>query len=169
MPDSFSLDSLRRIRRLAFVVRALCLIGVLVIGTMPFLFWAQPEWVAEVVTQQWAISKIQLDLYARLGGLAGSAVPASVSLFALWQMWALFGCFAQGDWVVQLVRCTVCLIGRQMVSFLFYDSMEHRMETSARAVIRLRALGEGGGLEVDMHPEDPNRRFEYWLPVVGAR
>lgn len=97
MPDSFSPESLRRIRRLAFVVRALCLIGLLVIGTMPFLFWAQPDWVADVVTQQWAISKIQLDLYSRLGGLAGSAVPAAVSLFALWQMWALFGCFAQGE------------------------------------------------------------------------
>jgi hypothetical protein len=97
MPDSFSPDSLRRIRRLAFAVRALCLMGLLVIGTMPFLFWAQPEWVADVVLQQWAIPKVQLDLTSRLGGLAGSLLPASVSVYALCQMWSLFGCFAQGE------------------------------------------------------------------------
>src|ERR1700741_3481157 len=97
MPDSFSPDSLRRIRRLALVVRLLSLIGVVVIGTMPFLFWAQPDWVAEVVIQQWAIVKIQLDMESRLGGLAGSLIPTAVSVFALWQMWSLFGCFARGE------------------------------------------------------------------------
>lgn len=97
MPDSFSPDSLRRIRRLAFVVRAMCLLGLLVIGTMPFIFWAQPDWVADVVLKQWAIVKIQLDMTSRLGGLAGSLLPTAVSLFALWQMWSLFGCFARGE------------------------------------------------------------------------
>ncbi|MCH8857761.1 MAG: hypothetical protein IIA03_16375, partial [Proteobacteria bacterium] len=46
MPDSFSADGLRRIRRLAWIVRLLCLMGLVVIGTLPFIFWAQPEWVA---------------------------------------------------------------------------------------------------------------------------
>jgi hypothetical protein len=97
MPDSFSPESWRRIRRLAFVVRLLCLMGVVVIGTLPFIFWAQADWVAEWAVQQSGVSKVQLDLAARLGGLAGSLLPMSVSLFALWQMWCLFGCFAQGE------------------------------------------------------------------------
>lgn len=97
MPDSFSADGLRRIRRLAWIVRWLSLIGAIVLGTVPFLFWAQPDWVAEVVTQQWGIPKIQLDIGSRLGALAASLLPAGISVFALSQMWALFGCFARGE------------------------------------------------------------------------
>jgi hypothetical protein len=97
MPESFAPDSLRRIRRLAFTVRTLCLLGLLTIATVPFIFWAQPDWVADVVLKEWAVRKIQLDLPSRLGGLAGSLLPVAVSSYALWQMWALFGCFAQGE------------------------------------------------------------------------
>jgi len=97
MPDSFSADGLRRIRRLAWIVRLLSLCGVVVIGTLPFIFWAQPDWVAEVAARTWHLSKLQLDLGSRLWGLGASMVPTSVSLYALWQMWALFGCFAQGE------------------------------------------------------------------------
>jgi hypothetical protein len=97
MPESFSADGLRRIRRLAWAVRLLCLVGVLVIGTLPFIFWADAVWVAEVAARTWNLDKVQLDFAARLGGLAASLLPASVSVFALWQMWSLFGCFAQGE------------------------------------------------------------------------
>ncbi len=97
MPDSFSTDGLRRIRRLAWVVRLLCLLGLVVIGTLPFIFWAQPDWVTEVAGNTWHLTRLQLDLGSRLWGLAASMVPTSVSLFALWQMWSLFGCFAQGE------------------------------------------------------------------------
>ncbi|MFG6465723.1 DUF2975 domain-containing protein [Roseateles sp. BYS87W] len=101
MPDSFSIDGLRRIRRLAWVVRALCLMGVAVISTLPFIFWAEPDWVAEVAARTWNLSKLQLDLGSRLWGLASSMLPTGVSLFALWQMWSLFGCFAQGELLAQ--------------------------------------------------------------------
>jgi len=97
MPDSFSADGLRRIHRLAWIVRAMCLLGVVVIGTLPFIFWAQPDWVADVAAKTWNLPLVQLDLGSRLCGLAASMLPTSVSLFALWQMWALFGCFAQGE------------------------------------------------------------------------
>ncbi len=97
MPDSFSSGGLRRIRRLAWVVRALCLMGVVVIGTLPFIFWADAMWVGEVAARTWHLDKLQLDLGARLGGLAAMLIPTSVSVFALWHMWSLFGCFAQGE------------------------------------------------------------------------
>jgi len=97
MPDSFSADGLRRIRRLAWIVRLLCLLGVLVIGTLPFIFWAQPDWVAEVAAKTWGLTTMQLDVGSRLWGLAALMLPTSVSVFALWQMWSLFGCFAQGE------------------------------------------------------------------------
>lgn len=97
MPDSFSSDGLRRIRRLAFVVRLLSLLGAVVIATLPFMFWAEADWVAEVATREWAVTKLQLDLGSRLAGLTASLLPVSVSVFALWQMWSLFGCFAAGE------------------------------------------------------------------------
>ncbi|HEY8881720.1 MAG TPA: hypothetical protein VIN03_29415, partial [Roseateles sp.] len=82
MPDSFSADGLRRIRRLAWVVRLLCLLGVVVIGTLPFIFWADAVWVTEVAARTWSLSKLQIDLGSRLWGLAASMLPTSVSLFA---------------------------------------------------------------------------------------
>lgn len=97
MPDSFSADGLRRIRRLAWVVRLLCLFGVVVIGTLPFIFWADPIWVAEVASKTWNLTTMQLDLGFRLGGLAAMLLPTAASLFTLWQMWSLFGCFAEGE------------------------------------------------------------------------
>lgn len=97
MPDSFSADGLRRIRRLAWIVRLLSLVGAIVIGTMPFVFWAQPDWVAEVVTQQWGVRPIQLDMGSRIGALLATLLPAGISVFALSQMWALFSCFARGE------------------------------------------------------------------------
>ncbi|MFG6416437.1 DUF2975 domain-containing protein [Roseateles sp. DC23W] len=111
MPDSFSADGLRRIRRLSWVVRLLSLAGALFIGTMPFLFWAQPDWVAEVVTQQWGIPKIQLDMQARLGAMLASLLPAGVVVFALSQMWALFGCFARGELLAKLPASHLRRIG----------------------------------------------------------
>lgn len=101
MPDSFSADGLRRIRRLAFWVRAMCLVGLVVIGTLPFVFWAQPDWVAEVVGQFWGVEKFQVTMTARLGGLAASLLPVGAILFSLWQMWMLFGCFARGELLAQ--------------------------------------------------------------------
>ncbi len=97
MPDSFSTDGHRRIRRLAWIVRLLSLVGALFIGTLPFVFWAQPDWVAEVAARTWSLSTMQLDLGSRLWGLAAMLLPTAVSLFTLWQMWSLFGCFAQGE------------------------------------------------------------------------
>lgn len=97
MPESFSADGLRRIRRLSWIVRLLCLAGVVFIGTLPFIFWAQPDWVAEVAAKTWSLNTVQLDVGSRLWGLAAMLLPTSVSLFALWQMWSLFGCFAQGE------------------------------------------------------------------------
>jgi hypothetical protein len=97
MADSFSADGLRRIGRLAFVVRALCLLGLIVVSTLPFVFWAQADWVAEVAQGQWGLKLVQLDMTSRLFGLASSLLQSGTILFALWQMWALFGCFAQGE------------------------------------------------------------------------
>ncbi|MCE4553159.1 DUF2975 domain-containing protein [Roseateles cellulosilyticus] len=97
MSDSFSAEGLRRIRRLAWIVRLMCVVGALFIGSLPFFFWAQPDWVAAVAAKTWGLTTMQLDIGARLWALAASLLPTSACVFSLWQMWALFGCFAQGE------------------------------------------------------------------------
>lgn len=97
MPDSFSPDGLRRIRRLAWIVRLMCLVGALFLSIFPFVFWAQPDWVAHVAVTTWDLETLQLGWSARLGALAASLMPVAVGLFTLWQMWSLFGCFAEGE------------------------------------------------------------------------
>lgn len=93
-PSPFDLN---RVRRLAIAVRALCLMGLVIIGALPIIFWAQPDWVAEVVYKEWGMTRVQLGFEARIGGLLGSLLPGGTVLFSLWQMWSLFGCFARGE------------------------------------------------------------------------
>jgi hypothetical protein len=88
---------LRRIRRLALLVRLLSLIGALTLSTLPLLFWSRPGWVASVARQEWGVIQVQLDAGARLGGLAATALPIAFGLWAMWQIWSLFGCYARGE------------------------------------------------------------------------
>ncbi|MDC6170330.1 DUF2975 domain-containing protein [Paucibacter sp. XJ19-41] len=87
----------QRLRRLSLSVQALALLG----GVAPLLllplFWSQPDWVARVALGEWGLKAVQLDSGARLGGLLATALPVGVSLWALWQVWAMFGCYARGE------------------------------------------------------------------------
>lgn len=89
--------SLQRIRRLAQLVRLLCLIGALTLLLLPPLLWTQPGWVAEMAQKEWGIKLVQLGVDARLAGLAASALPVGVGLWAMWEIWRLFGCYASGE------------------------------------------------------------------------
>lgn len=97
MPDEFSPSGLRRIRRLAFWVRLMCVVGALAVVFLPFVFWAQADWVAQVLRDEWRLPLVQLDMASRLGGLAASLIPAGLLVYVCWHMWALFGCFADGE------------------------------------------------------------------------
>lgn len=127
MPDAFSAPGLRRIRLLAFIVRALCLLGVVVIGAMPFVFWAQPDWVAEVAQGQWSVKLVQLDMHSRLWALAASLLPASVSVYALWQMWSLFGCFAQGELLARQPAAHLRRLGLGLCSLAAAQPLGHTL------------------------------------------
>ncbi|MEO3691253.1 hypothetical protein [Roseateles paludis] len=97
MPEEFSPSGLRRIRRLAFWVRLMCVVGALAVVFLPFVFWAQADWVAQVLRDEWRLPLVQMDLASRLGGLAASLIPAGFIVYVCWHMWALFGCFAEGE------------------------------------------------------------------------
>jgi hypothetical protein len=132
MSESFSAAGLRRIRRLAWIVRLLCLFGVVVIGTLPFIFWAEPQWVADVAARTWNLGKLQLDLGSRLWGLAASMLPTTVSLFTLWQMWSLFGCFAQGELLARRPALYLRRLGLGLCALAAAQPLGHTLAILAR-------------------------------------
>ncbi len=125
MPNSFAPDSLRRIRRLALAVRLLCLVGIVVMGTLPFVFWAQPDWVARVAAREWELEQMQLDLGSRLIGLAASLLPSGVILYALAQMWSLFGCFAAGELLAHRPARHLRRLGQSLCVLAFAQPLSH--------------------------------------------
>ena len=96
-PSPLPPSGLRRIRRLALRVKALSLLGALCLMLMPLLFWSQPDWVERVAREECHLGLMQTDRPARLGGLAATLLPASMGLWAMWEIWALFGCYARGE------------------------------------------------------------------------
>jgi Protein of unknown function (DUF2975) len=89
--------ALARIRRLSSWVRLMCAGAAAVLLALPLLFWSQPGWVARVAQQEWGVKVIQLDALSRLGGWLATATAASIGMWALWEIWRLFGCYARGE------------------------------------------------------------------------
>ncbi|MCV2355089.1 DUF2975 domain-containing protein [Paucibacter sp. B2R-40] len=92
-------DKLARVRRLSWWVRLFCLLGAVALVLAPALLWSQPEWLESVARTSW-ISKsgpLQLDAGSRFWGWLGSCLPSAVLLFALWQIWSLFGYYRRGE------------------------------------------------------------------------
>lgn len=107
---------LGRLRRLALCVRSLCLLGLALCAAVPVYLWAQPELLIEMVRTDWGIGDrlLQTDLTARSFGLLAISLPAGMLAYVLWQVWALFGGYAQGQVLTlraaqQLRRAAVAL------------------------------------------------------------
>jgi hypothetical protein len=88
----------RRLLRLCHWVRAMVLIGAVVLVLLPFVFWWMPSfaqaWVAQMTTlADDAVRPTTLSPW--LGALA-TLVPVGLGLAALWQLRQLFGAFAAG-------------------------------------------------------------------------
>ena len=88
----------RRLQRLCRGVRAMVLLGAIVLALLPLAFWFMPSWVTAWVSQMTslpdgAVRPVPLTLW--LGALA-TLLPAGLGLAALWQLWQLFGAFAAG-------------------------------------------------------------------------
>jgi len=96
---SSSFPGLPRIRRLAFWLRLMCVLGAAAVLLIPLQLWTSDSWLLHVARHQWEAGQQPLNLspLTRGLGLAIAALPGSAALLALWQLWSLFGCYARGQ------------------------------------------------------------------------
>jgi Protein of unknown function (DUF2975) len=89
----------RRLRRLCHGVRAMVLLGAIVLALLPCVFWLVPSWVPAWVSQMTSLPDAAVRptaLTPWLGTLV-TLLPVGLGLAALWQLWQLFGAFAAGQ------------------------------------------------------------------------
>lgn len=77
-------------------VRLLCGLGGVVLIGVPLWFWLSPEWIAQWSVQLAGVSQTTIDARAQLFGGLASLLPVAIGLATLWQLWRLFGEYAQG-------------------------------------------------------------------------
>ena len=86
-----------RVRRIARWVRAMALIGGIVLLVLGVTLWASPAWVAEVAASEAGVAmKSPVTPAMQWGGALVGMVPVSLGLFALFQVWQLFGDYGRG-------------------------------------------------------------------------
>lgn len=91
---------LERVRRLALWVQLLCVAGAAIVLIVPAQLWSRADWLEKVVRSYWVTDTdipLQLDAASRAWGWAASCIPSAVLLFALWQVWCLFGAYRLGQ------------------------------------------------------------------------
>lgn len=82
--------------RVVFVVRALCVLGALSLIAVPLWFWSSPEAIESLAPSMVGAKEMTIDGRAQWLGGALSLLPVSLGLYALWQLWRLFGEYAAG-------------------------------------------------------------------------
>lgn len=83
--------------RVVFVVRALCVLGVIALVAVPIWFWLSPDNVLALGPQMAGVSgAIAVDDRARALGAVVSLLPVAIGLYALWQLWTLFAEYGAG-------------------------------------------------------------------------
>jgi len=102
MPTEMSLSRpqtapMDRVRRIARWVRAMALVGGIVLLTLGVTLWMSPTWVAKVAASEAGIDMTSPVTPAmQWGGALVGMVPVSLGLFALFQVWQLFGDYGRG-------------------------------------------------------------------------
>ncbi len=82
--------------RLVLFVRAMCVLGALGLLAVPLWFWSSPEAVRTLAPQFAGVQAVTVDTRALLLGALLSVAPVALGLYALWQLWRLFGEYGAG-------------------------------------------------------------------------
>jgi hypothetical protein len=102
MPDELPLGRqqpapMDRVRRIARWVRAMALVGGVLLLTLGVTLWMSPAWVVKVAASEAGIEMTSPVTPAmQWGGALVGMVPVSLGLFALFQVWQLFGDYGRG-------------------------------------------------------------------------
>ncbi len=99
-PAASTARPLERVRRLALWVQLLCVAGAAIVLIVPAQLWSRADWLEKVARSYWVTDTdipLQLDAASRTWGWAASCIPSAVLLFALWQVWCLFGAYRLGQ------------------------------------------------------------------------
>lgn len=86
------------LRALVRLVRALALLGALLLCVLPVLFWLDPGWVRTAGAEIAGLGAhpLTLDGRALALGAAIGLLPLLLGLATLWQLWQLFGEYGAG-------------------------------------------------------------------------
>jgi hypothetical protein len=84
------------LRRLATAVRGLCLLGAASLLGLSVWFWLGPDWAARAAAQLAPGAQVPTTEAVRWRGMLGFALPVALALYAMRQLWCLFGEYAQG-------------------------------------------------------------------------
>ena len=89
---------MQRVRHIAAWMRALALGGGVMLLGATLVMWASPEWIATTVAHELGLGKAPLTITpsVQVAGAGVALVPVAVGLFALLQVWHLFGDYARG-------------------------------------------------------------------------
>lgn len=86
-------------KRLAWSIKLFCLAGALFTLVAPAMFWSHANWVESSMRQMLVSESVilQTDGQSLFYGWLSSWLVGGLRLFALWQVWVLFGCYQRGE------------------------------------------------------------------------
>lgn len=107
---------MERVRRIATWMRLLALAGGAALVGATLWFWSSPQWIARTAAPELGLGAIALTPSVHAVAVAVALLPVAVGLFALWQVWQLFGAYARGEiftagTTVRLRRLAWALVG----------------------------------------------------------
>lgn len=90
---------LARVRRLSRWIRGLAAFGIVTLALTPILLWSSPDWIRLVANSHgdFASHAITINPTVQVLGALSTALPAAIGIYALLQIWRLFGEYARGE------------------------------------------------------------------------
>ena len=146
MPSTSPSATTPALRRMAWIVRGLCVLGAVGLLVMPFAFALDPR---QFQPHNLPDSSITLDARAVALGSLVLAASSALGIATLWQLWSLFGLYASGHVferasVTRLRRFAWATLAFALAQPLLAGAMVLALTLSNPPGRRMLTLGIGG-------------------------